>query len=103
MCLSVPMRVVSVEGLRATCTGRNGTVDVDTLLAGPVAAGDWVLTFLGAAREVVSAEEAARVDAALDALEAIRDGRPPDLEACFADLVGREPTLPAHLLEKEHT
>ncbi|MFO0584658.1 MAG: HypC/HybG/HupF family hydrogenase formation chaperone [Anaeromyxobacter sp.] len=102
MCLAVPMRVVSVAGPRATCEGRNGLVDVDTLLCGPVAPGDWVLTFLGGAREVVSAEEAARVDAALDALEAIRDGRPPDLDACFADLVGREPELPEHLRQKEN-
>lgn len=97
MCLAVPMRVVSADGTSARCVGRSGPAELDTLLTGPLRPGDWVLAFLGSAREVVSAEEAARVDAALDALEAAMRGDASAVEAGFADLVGREPQLPEFL------
>ena len=98
MCMAIPMRVISVDELGgAVCTGRNGEARVDTMLTGPLEPGQWVLTFLGAAREVVSAEEAKKVDDALDALDAVLHGRSVDLDAAFADLVNREPELPAHL------
>jgi hydrogenase expression/formation protein HypC len=99
MCMAIPMQVleVSADGLRARCQGRAGEAEVDTLLSGPLQAGQWVLTFLGSAREVVTAEDARRIDDALDALEGLLDGRPVDLDAAFADLVDRLPQLPEHL------
>ena len=59
-----------------------------------MAPGQWLLTFLGSAREVVSEEHATRVNAALDALDAIAAGRTDNLDEFFADLVERGPTLP---------
>jgi len=97
MCMAIPMRVVAAEGSRARCVGRGGEALVDTLLTGPVEPGQWVLTFLGAARQVVSAEEAALVLSALEALEGAMAGDPAAVEAGFSDLVGREPVLPEFL------
>lgn len=97
MCLGIPMQVVAVEGVAARCRGRQGVVDIDVALVAPVAAGDWLLTFLGAARSRLEADEAASIDRALDALEAIQGGQSVDVSHYFADLVGREPELPAHL------
>ena len=99
MCMAIPMRVLRSESARAWCQGRQGEAWIDTLLTGPLESGVWVLTFLGAAREGVCADHAAQVNAALDALEAIQAGRMPELDACFADLVNREPRLPEHLLQ----
>ena len=69
---------------------------LDTLLVGDVAPGDWLLAFQGSAIRVLSAGEAAETDAALDALEAVLAGAD-DVSKHFADLVDREPELPAHL------
>ena len=96
--MAIPMQVLRMEGAFAVCTGRDGSeTRVDTLLTGPLEAGQWILTFLGAAREVVSAEAAAQVGNALTALEAVLAGESVDLDACFADLANREPQLPPHM------
>ncbi|HUO80588.1 MAG TPA: HypC/HybG/HupF family hydrogenase formation chaperone [Steroidobacteraceae bacterium] len=97
MCLGVPMQVISAAGNDATCRGRGGTRHVDVALVAPVRPGEWLLTFLGAARGRLDADEAARVDRALDALESIERGERIDVAAFFADLVDREPELPEHL------
>jgi hydrogenase expression/formation protein HypC len=97
MCLGIPMQVVAVDGSSATCCGRLGTQSIDISLIAPVEPGDWLLTFLGAARGRLDAGEAARVDRALDALMAIERGEPIDVATYFADLVDREPELPEHL------
>lgn len=99
MCMAIPMQVLRGETAGAWCQGRQGEVWIDTLLTGPLEPGQWVLTFLGAAREVVSATRAAQVNAALDALEQLQNGGQPDFDVLFADLVGREPQLPAHLIQ----
>lgn len=89
-----------MEGTTALCRGRDGVAPIDTLLTGPLAPGQWVLSFLGAAREVIDAERAAQVDAALSALQSILAGQG-DLQAVidshFADLVNRQPSLPEFL------
>lgn len=91
------MRVVSSDGHRALCRGRNGEAWLSLALVDDVAPGTWVLAFLDAVREVIDAERAAAIDAALDALEAALDGGSADFDAFFPDLAGREPQLPEHL------
>ena len=103
MCLGIPMQVITAEGHSAVCRGRNGLERIDTLMPGPLEAGQWVLTSLGAAREVIDATRAAQVESALDALSAVLSGAG-DVSALidhhFADLVNREPQLPEFLRPK---
>lgn len=100
MCLAIPLQVIRMEGSTALCAGRNGVERVDTLITGPLQPGQWILSFLGAAREVIDAERAAQVAEALAALQSIMDGDA-GVEALirsgFADLVEREPQLPEFL------
>ncbi len=96
MCLGIPMQVVEADGNVATCRGRQGLVRVDATLLAPVEPGEWLMIFLGHARERLPADEAARIDSALDALDAIQRGET-DLDRYFPDLVDREPQLPEHL------
>ena len=91
MCIGIPMQVIEGGEFVARCEGRGETADLNMLLVGPQAPGTWVLNFLGSAREVLSAEEARRINDALDALEAVMRGDPDvDIDAHFADLTGRE-------------
>jgi hydrogenase expression/formation protein HypC len=98
MCIGIPMRVVSAAGEVAVCEGRGRRERIDLALLGGLPAGSWILTYQGSALRALTPEEAAQIDAALDALEAVLAGEG-DVDACFADLVGREPQLPAHLRE----
>ena len=92
------MQVVEPQGtVAAWCIGRQGRCLVDTLLVGPQEEGTWLLTFAGAAREVLAPEAAAAIDGALDALEAALAGDAAGIDSGFADLVAREPALPEHL------
>lgn len=100
MCLAIPLQVIRMEGTTALCQGRNGVERMDTMLTGPLESGQWVLGFLGAAREVIDAERASQVEDALIALEAILHGEGSNealVQAGFADLVDREPQLPDFL------
>lgn len=70
MCIGVPMVVLAevAEG-QATVQDAAGAVQrVDTRLVGPVAEGDWLLVFLGAARERLDAGRAAEIVVALGLL-----------------------------------
>jgi len=100
MCLGIPMQVVSVAGTTAVCRGRDGEARVDIALVAPVAPGEWLLTFLGAARGRLEADDAGRIDQALAALAAIERGEPFDAADFFPDLVDREPQLPEFLRGK---
>lgn len=95
MCLGLPVQVLECGEHFARCLGRNGEVRVDLSLVGQQAPGTWLLTFLGAAREVIDGERAASIAAALNALEAAQAGAT-DSSAFFADL-DREPQLPEFL------
>ncbi len=97
MCLGIPMRIVEPDALFALCEGRHGRRRIDLRLVGAQPADTWVLTFVDAAREVPTAERAAKIDQALQALESALAGDPANLDAFFPDLAGREPDLPAHL------
>jgi hydrogenase expression/formation protein HypC len=102
MCIGVPMRVLEGDGVAAVCQGRGAPERVDMLLVGAQPPGTWVLVFQGAARRVLSETEALQTQ---DALEALRIALNADadadagaaIDALFADLVDREPQLPAHL------
>ena len=97
MCLGIPMRVVEARENSAICEGRNGRQVINTMLLGEVEVGQWLMTFLDSGREVIDAERAALVNAALDGLQAVSDGGEVNLDHFFADLVNREPTLPDFL------
>ena len=92
------MRVLRAGTGIARCVDRHGVVaDVDLALVGPVDADAWLLTFQHTAREVLDPERAAQIDRALGALEAALRGESGALDEAFADLIGREPTLPDYL------
>ncbi|MBK1679823.1 HypC/HybG/HupF family hydrogenase formation chaperone [Rhodocyclus tenuis] len=97
MCIGIPMQVVAESGQWAWCEGRGERQRLDMRLIGMQPPGTWVLAFLGTAREVLDAKQAMHIGAALDALDASLRGEVPDIDLLFADLVGREPQLPAHL------
>ncbi len=101
MCVGTPMQVMEPEGEGAAwCMGRDGRSLIDMALVGAQAPGTWILAFVGSAREVMTPEAAARVDAALDALSAVLAGDSAAIDAAFADLIAREPQLPEHLRKK---
>ena len=100
MCVATPMQVLRMQGGVAMCAGPQGEEAVDVLLTGALAPGQWVMVFLGAAREVIDAARASEVNAALTALQGLMQGGGDDaalIAAGFADLVDRQPQLPEHL------
>lgn len=96
MCLGIPMQVERSHELVADCQHAGQWQTVDLSLVGAVQPGDWLLVFMGAAREVLSAERAADILDALAALDAAMNGRF-DPAIHLADLNQREPQLPPHL------
>jgi hydrogenase expression/formation protein HypC len=99
MCIGLPMRVVDCLPGSAICEGQGERRTIDMALVGDQEPGTWVLVFLDAAREVVTAEQAGRVGDALAALHLAMQGET-DLDHLFPDLAGREPELPAHLRDQ---
>jgi len=95
MCLGIPMQVLDARGHEALCHGRGETRRVSTVLIDPPPVGSWVLVHLDTARQGLTAEEAATIDKALDALDTALAGG--SVDHLFADLVDREPQLPPHL------
>jgi hydrogenase assembly chaperone HypC/HupF len=96
MCIGVPLQVVEPAGDFAWCESGAERERLDMRLIGAQAIGTWVLGFAGAARQVLSAQDAAQARAGRQALAAVLSGST-DVDAFFADLIGREPTLPDHL------
>jgi hydrogenase expression/formation protein HypC len=109
MCIGVPMRIDSGDGMVAVATSEaaDGAVvrhTLDMLIVGPQPPGTWVLAFHGAARRVLDETEALQIRDALSALAIALDAEDsPDaaqsraLDALFADLVEGTPQLPEHL------
>ena len=97
MCVGIPMQILSVEGIAAQAQeSRDKPVEIiDLSLTGPLEPGTWVLSFLGAAREVITADEAQKISNALNGLRSLMEGG--DLGTAFADLEARTPSLPPHL------
>ncbi len=86
MCVGIPVQLVEAGEFMARCRGRNGEEMVNMMLIGPQAKGTWVLNFLGSAREVLSAEDAANIDRALDGLTAVMQGEVDiDIQHYFPD------------------
>jgi len=96
MCIGIPMQVVSASEGRAWCEGRGRRQELNAFLVGLQPPGTWVLAFQDSAVRVLSAEEAAQINAALDALEAVLAGAP-QIDRFFADLIDRAPTPPERL------
>lgn len=74
MCIGVPMRVLSAEASRALCEGPDGMQEIGTRLVGPLAPGDWVLVFLGDAREQIDETRAREVSDTLALVRAALRG-----------------------------
>ncbi len=74
MCIGTPMQVHSVHERHAVCEGRGQKRKVNTALVGEVKPGDWLLIFMDDAREAITAERAAEVNAALDLVEGAMNG-----------------------------
>ncbi|MBI5132783.1 MAG: HypC/HybG/HupF family hydrogenase formation chaperone [Rhodopseudomonas palustris] len=100
MCVGVPMTVISSDGATALCERRGEQRRVSTALVGEVAVGAQVLVFIDSAVRLLDPDEAQQIDDALDGLAAAMEGRP--FEHLFADLIDREPELPAHLRPERH-
>ena len=98
MCIGIPMQVIEVGFGFALCRARDGNHHIDTRLVGEVEAGEWLMVFLGAARERMSEEAARQAGDALEALEMAMRGET-DFDHLFTDLIDREPQLPEHLRE----
>jgi hydrogenase expression/formation protein HypC len=99
MCLGIPMQVESGDDVSAVCERRGERVSINMMLVGAQPPGTWVMTFMGAAREVLTAADAEQINAALEAVAAALSGQT-DVDHYFSDLVGREPQLPEHLRRK---
>lgn len=99
MCIGIPMRVLEALPGRAVCEARGARRLIDMSLVGEQPPGTWLLTFLDAAREVITAEQAALVTDALSALDLAVTGQATaaDIDRLFPDLANHEPQLPAHL------
>jgi hydrogenase expression/formation protein HypC len=70
MCIGIPMQVAAVSTGFAQVVGRGETRRIKTSLLPEVVAGQWVLVFLDDARELLSPQRAAEVNATLDLLAA---------------------------------
>ena len=90
MCIGVPAQVIEAAGGMALCRGANGEEHISMLLIGEQPVGTWVLTSLGLAREVISAEDAANINLALEGLNAIMQGAEEiDVDRYFPGLDGQ--------------
>jgi hydrogenase expression/formation protein HypC len=95
MCVGLPLRITVIQGIAAHAQADDHLEVVDLSLTPDARVGDWVLTHLGAAREIISADEAGKISAALEGLRAVMAGDSPG--DAFADLEARGPQLPPHL------
>jgi hydrogenase expression/formation protein HypC len=74
MCIGIPMRVLESSEATALCEGRGEQRRINMLMVGNCPPGSWVMTFLGAAREILTEEDAAEINRTLDELEAVLRG-----------------------------
>ncbi|MGO9982756.1 MAG: HypC/HybG/HupF family hydrogenase formation chaperone [Rhodomicrobium sp.] len=93
MCIGFPMEVVEPRSRYALCRSQGVMREIDMALVGEQPAGTWVLSVLNTAREVVTAEYAAKIADALHALTLVMQGET-DVDHLFADLTSRQLELP---------
>lgn len=74
MCIGIPMQVIETQPGHALVQGRGEVRRVNTALVDEPQPGDWLLVFLDAARESLTAQRAAEVSATLDLLDAAMAG-----------------------------
>lgn len=82
MCMGLPMQVLISQPGHAQVSGRGEIRTVNTRLVGDTTPGQWLLIFLDDAREQITAQRAAEVNATLDLLLAAMGG--PDVSALGA-------------------
>jgi hydrogenase expression/formation protein HypC len=98
MCIGIPMKVAEIlDASSALCEGKNEKGVLNTLLAGNVKPGDWVLAWNGMATRVITEERARDVILALDALTDGAEGKNPDVDHAFSDILENTGKLPPHL------
>lgn len=90
MCIGIPMQVIEAGEFSALCRGQDRVERVDLALVGSQPEGTWLLVFLGAAREVLTPEDADLIASALEALSAIARGET-NVDHLFPDLAGDHP------------
>ena len=95
MCVGIPMQLLSIDGIAGRALEGGQECLLDLSLLPHAKPGDWVLGFLGTAREILTEAEAQLFRKALDGLSAIMAGGEPG--DAFADLDARTPQLPPHL------
>ncbi len=95
MCLGVPMTVLETNGVSALCERRGERRQVSVMLLDHPPVGAQLLVFIDTAIRLLDADEALQIDNAIDGLQAACSGQ--DFDHLFADLIDREPELPAHL------
>jgi hydrogenase expression/formation protein HypC len=96
MCIGTPLQVVELDGSFAWCEADDKRERLDMMLVGDQPVGTWVLGFHGTARQVLSDQEASQAPAGRQALASVLSGGA-SVDRFFADLIDREPELPAHL------
>ncbi|SFV58891.1 Hydrogenase maturation protein HupF/HypC/HoxL [hydrothermal vent metagenome] len=96
MCIGIPMQVVdTVSDTFAICQDNGVNKTINMQLIGPQITSTWVLVFVDAAREVISATKAKEINAALTALTLAATGEQEDrVQQLFGDLIDREPINP---------
>lgn len=95
MCVGIPVQLTAIDGIAGHASDRGEAQLLDLSLLPDARVGDWVLGFLGTAREILPEAEALLIRKALDGLTAIMAGG--DGGDAFADLDARRPALPPHL------
>ena len=70
MCLAIPAKILSVDGIAAHCEMSGVTKDIDISLTPEAKAGDWVIVHVGFALQVIDAQKAA---ATLAAMQSVAD------------------------------
>ena len=95
MCVGLPLRITAIDGIAAWAVSGDHVELIDLSLTPEAQVGDWLLTFLGAAREVIPEDEAHKITAALEGLRAVMAGG--TAGDAFADIETRGPQLPPHL------
>ena len=95
MCVGIPMQLISIDGIVGQTIDDGQVTLLDLSLLPDARVGDWVLGFLGTAREILPEAEALLIRKALAGLSRVMAGD--DAGDAFADLDARTPRLPPHL------